>query len=56
MPAHRLPIACPMSAAVSKIDHRDEVQRQAALDSYGVLDTSPEQAYDDIVMLATDKA
>jgi len=53
MPAHRLPIACPMSAAVSKIDHRDEVQRQAALDSYGVLDTSPEQAYDDIVMLAS---
>ena len=30
----------------------DEAQRQAALDSYGVIDTSPEQAYDDIVMLA----
>lgn len=30
----------------------DEAQRQAALDSYGVLGTSPEPAYDDIVLLA----
>ncbi len=42
-----------MPAAVSKIDPTDEVQRQAALERYGVLDTSREQAYDDIVLLAT---
>ena len=41
-----------MSAAASKSTISDESQRQAALDSYAVLDTSPEQAYDDIVLLA----
>lgn len=30
----------------------DEARRQAALDAYGVVDTVPEQAYDDIVRLA----
>lgn len=44
--------ARPMPAATFKPDLSDEAQRQAALDSYGVLDTSPEQAFDDIVLLA----
>ena len=33
-------------------DPSDEFARQRALDSYRVLDTMPEQAYDDIVQLA----
>ncbi|MGH8031722.1 MAG: diguanylate cyclase [Luteimonas sp.] len=33
-------------------DAKAETQRQAALDSYGILDTAPEQAFDDIVQLA----
>lgn len=41
-----------MSAAASKIQSNDEAQRQAALDGYALLDTSPEPAYDDIVLLA----
>ena len=41
-----------MPAARSETDSSDEARRQAALDSYGVLDTAPEQAYDDIVLLA----
>lgn len=31
----------------------NEDQRQAALDSFGVLDSEPESAYDDIVLLAS---
>jgi diguanylate cyclase (GGDEF)-like protein len=31
---------------------RNELKRQAALDSFGVLDSEPERAYDDIVLLA----
>ncbi len=41
-----------MRIAVPKLVTADEAQRQAALDRYAVLDTSPEQAYDDIVLLA----
>lgn len=41
-----------MPAVLSKTEPSGETQRQAALDSYGVLDTSPEQAFDDIVLLA----
>jgi len=41
-----------MLAAFSQTPSSDEAQRQAALDSYGVLDTAPEQAFDDIVLLA----
>ncbi len=33
-------------------DPRAEAERQAALDSYGIVDTAPEQAFDDIVQLA----
>lgn len=32
---------------------RNELKRQAALDSFGVLDSEPERAYDDIVLLAS---
>jgi two-component system cell cycle response regulator len=31
----------------------NELERQAALDSFGVLDSEPERAYDDIVLLAS---
>lgn len=41
-----------MPAVPSKTDSHDEARRQAALDDYCVLDTSSEQAYDDIVLLA----
>jgi diguanylate cyclase (GGDEF)-like protein len=32
---------------------RNELKRQAALESFGVLDSEPERAYDDIVLLAS---
>lgn len=41
-----------MPAAASKTSIDDESQRQAALERYALLDTSPEPAYDDIVLLA----
>ena len=39
-------------SAVLSLPLPDEVSRQAALDAYAVVDTVPEQAYDDIVRLA----
>lgn len=41
-----------MLANRSRIDAPDEAQRQAVLDSHGALDTLPEQACDEIVLLA----
>jgi diguanylate cyclase (GGDEF)-like protein len=41
-----------MSAALPLLPPPDETRRQAALDAYAVVDTVPEQAYDDIVRLA----
>lgn len=41
-----------MSAALPLLPPPDEARRQAALDAYAVVDTVPEQAYDDIVRLA----
>lgn len=41
-----------MSAAYPLLPPPDETRRQAALDAYAVVDTVPEQAYDDIVRLA----
>jgi diguanylate cyclase (GGDEF)-like protein len=42
-----------MSAVPSSLQFGDpEAQRQAALDRYAILDTPPEQAFDDIVRLA----
>jgi len=45
-----MPIAS-LQAAPLPTDARER-RRQAALDAYGVVDTGPEQAYDDIVRLA----
>src|SRR5688500_17837891 len=39
-------------SAVLNLPLPDEASRQAALDAYAVVDTVPEQAYDDIVRLA----
>ncbi|HEY0661395.1 MAG TPA: sensor domain-containing diguanylate cyclase [Lysobacter sp.] len=42
-----------MSAARAHVPPaEDEVRRQAALDAYAILDSAPEQAFDDIVRLA----
>ena len=44
--------ATPASPTPDLLFERRELARQAALDAYAILDTAPEQAFDDIVRLA----